>query len=85
MSVTPTAAERRELIHAYLLEHPLSSSREISNGILEDTGGVPASWTGATYIAAHRALGDLYTLEQAGRVRRYQDSDRRAISWQAIT
>ena len=73
---------RRQAILDYLTEHPLSSSREISDGLLEETGGAPAIFTGALYIPAWKVYADLAALEQGGRVHGWRNPSKRAIGWQ---
>jgi hypothetical protein len=78
-------ATRRQLILDTLRANPMSTSHELSQTILHETGGTPTILTGALSIAPHTVHADLVALERNGNVGRWQDrAVRRSIEWQAI-
>jgi hypothetical protein len=67
-----------------LRRHPLSTSREIADRILAETGGSPSIVTGAIWYPAWTVLRDLYVLESKGLVQRVQVDGRKRIGWFAL-
>lgn len=68
MTSPATVQIRRQVIADWLREHPLSTAREICDGLLNETGGTPAFFTGAVYISAWTAYADLRLLDRRGEV-----------------
>lgn len=77
-------AAREEVIVAALRRHPLLTSRELSDLILDETGGRPVIATGALWIPVWRMTPILNKLERADRVERVRVT-RRTILWRVRT
>ena len=76
---------RRGIITDWLRAHPLSTAREIADGLLTETGGPPALLTGAVFIPQATVYADLRALEREGRVGGWRDpSYTRTVGWQVI-
>jgi hypothetical protein len=76
-----TVEMRRQMLMDTLRDRPLSTAREISQRIVDETGGSPALVTGAYYYPSWTVLSDLYVLERRGEVQRVQVEGRRSIGW----
>lgn len=77
----PEVAERDRLVLGAVTQHPGMTSRQISDLVLERTGGAPALWTGAVFLGAWRAYESLRRLEDAGQVIRIEHSPRN-VRWE---
>lgn len=75
-------AMRRQVILDDLARHPLSSTSEISERILAETGGPPVIATGAVWIPVWTLLNDLNALHKQGRVYKFKTAESKAVSWQ---
>jgi hypothetical protein len=81
LSARDRVAMRREVILAYVRSHPLTTSREISDALIEESGGRPALLTGSLYIPPWIVYADLRKLEDAGVVEGRRESAVKAIGW----
>lgn len=76
-------AIRRQIILDTLRAHPWSSSSQVSEIVLEETGGTPTLATGVLWIAPWTIFNDLVVLEVQGKVERRTITTRR-IWWRAL-
>lgn len=67
---TDATAARDQVIVDALRRHPWSTSRMLSDAILDETGGRPVISTGALWIPVWRMTPILVRLERDGRVER---------------
>lgn len=82
MSQRDRVAMRRDVILADLQRHPLSSTAELSERILRETGGAPTIATGAIWIPTWTLLADLNALHKQGKVYKFKTPAHRAVCWQ---
>jgi hypothetical protein len=82
-SDSATVAIRDQVVLDALRERSWSTTRMLSDAILEETGGAPTLFTGALWIPAWTMYSVLRRLEREGQVERRQFSAR-VVLWSVV-